>query len=216
MVIKYFFKATQMGSSESGTQTQASDSKAHILNHSSLMSVKHHKKSPSYLSAFMFSSTLAKICHPLYMTSLETLTFSKKKKKKKEKSIFFSTQNSTLFSAFRQIFSDQYSAPEVQTNPATISSLCSLQVFCASVQTASVGYILSLDTSRIQFDLMKNKEHQVATLAKTDLTIFMQITWLYTKCDLRGDFSYSYNVYLLIISHLQPKFSCLPKCVWSF
>lgn len=73
-----------MGSSESGTQTQASDSKAHILNHSSLMSVKHHKKSPSYLSAFMFSSTLAKICHPLYMTSLETLTFSKKKKRKKK------------------------------------------------------------------------------------------------------------------------------------
>lgn len=53
------------------------DSKARHVNHSSLMGVKRHKKSPSYLVGFLFSSTFAKISHPLYRTSLETLTLSK-------------------------------------------------------------------------------------------------------------------------------------------
>ena len=55
------------------------DPKAHILNHSSLMSVKLPQKPPSYLAAFTFPSTLAKIRHPLHVTSLKTLTLSQKR-----------------------------------------------------------------------------------------------------------------------------------------
>lgn len=49
------------------------DSKTHILNDSSLMSVKLPPQPPSYLITFTFSSTLAKICHPLHVTSLKSL-----------------------------------------------------------------------------------------------------------------------------------------------